>query len=53
MVFAVLGEVFPHKPDEQFTNICFHILAIWWVEPYNLPVSVSLRVLSNALIVRH
>ena len=30
MVFIVLGEVFSHKLDEQFTNICFHILAIWW-----------------------
>ena len=29
MVFAFLGEVFPHKLDEQFTNICFLILAIW------------------------
>ena len=53
MVFAVLGEVFPHKLDKQFTNICFHILTIWWVEPYNLPVSISSSVLSIAIIVRY
>ena len=53
MVFAVLEEVFPDKLDEQFTNICFHILAIWWVEPYNLPVSISASVLSIAIIARH
>ena len=53
MAFAVLEEVFPHKFDEQFTNICFVILAMWWVEPYNLPVSISSSVLSIAIIVRH
>ena len=53
MVFAILGEVFPHELDEQFTNICFHILTIWWVEPYNFPVSISSSVLSIAIIVRH
>ena len=53
MVFAVLGKMFPHKFDEQFTNICFHILAIWWVEPYNLPVSISSSVLSIAIIIRN
>ena len=52
MVFAVLGEVFPHKLDEQFTNICFHILAIWWVEPCNLPVSISSSAWSIAITVR-
>ena len=53
MVFTVLGEVFPQKLDEQFTNIRFHILAIWWVEPYNLHVSISSSVLSIAIIVRN
>ena len=53
MVFTVFGEVFPHKLEGQFTNICFHILAKLWVEPYNLPVSISLSVLSIAIIVRH
>ena len=32
---AVLGEVLPQTSDEQFTNICLHILAIWWFEPYS------------------
>ena len=53
MVFAVLGEVFPHELDEQFTNICFRILAIWWVKPRNLPVSISSSVLNIPIIIRH
>ena len=53
MVFAVLEKVFPHKLDEQFTNICFHILAIWRVAPYDLPVSIPSSVLKIAIIVRH
>ena len=53
MVFAVLGEVFPHKLDEQFTNICFHILALWQVEPYNLPASIFSSILSVDIIIRH
>ena len=53
MVFAVFEEVFPHKFDEQFTNICFHILTMWWVEPYIIPVSISSSVLKIAIIVRH
>ena len=31
LIFIV--EVLPQKLDEQFTNICFHILAISWIEP--------------------
>ena len=31
-----IRKVLSHKFEEQFTNICFHILAIWWVERYNL-----------------
>ena len=50
MVFAIPGEAFPRKLDEKFTNICFHILAIWWVEPYKLPVFISPRVLSVLLL---
>ena len=49
MVFAAIGEVFPHKLDEHFTNIFFHILAIWWIEPCNLPASISSSVLSIAI----
>ena len=50
-VFVVLWELFPHKLDEQFTKICFLILAIWWVKPYNLPVfSISSSVSSIAVI---
>ena len=41
MVLVVLTKVFPHKLDEQLANIFFHILALWWVEPYNLSVSTS------------
>ena len=36
LVFVVLAEVIPHRLDEHFTNICFHIMAIWWIESYNL-----------------
>ena len=32
VVFVVLAEMFPHKLNEQFAHICFHILALWWVE---------------------
>ena len=46
LIFAVLGDVCPHKLDKQFTNICFNILAIWCVERHNFSVSVSSRVLS-------
>ena len=53
MAFVVLAEVFPHKLDEQLANIFFHILALWWVEPYNLSVSTSSSVLSIAIIERH
>ena len=45
MVFAVLGKVFPQKFDQQLSNICFSILAIWWVEPFNLSVSFFSSVL--------
>ena len=50
MVFAFLGELFPHRLDEQFANIYFLILAIWWIESYNLYVSISSSVLSIAII---
>ena len=40
MVFAVFEEVLLRKIDQQFTKICFHILAIWWFEPFKLSVSV-------------
>ena len=50
MVYLVLGEVFPHKLDEQFINICFHILTICWVEPYNDFGFISMSVLSIAFI---
>ena len=53
MVFVALVEMFPHRLDEQFTNICFYILDIWWVEPCNLPVSISSSVSSIAIIIRH
>ena len=53
MLFVVVEEVFPQNLDEQFTNICFHILAIWCVEPDNLSVSISSRVLSIATIITH
>ena len=53
MVFVVLGKVFPHKLDEQFTNTCFHISVILWGDPCNLSVSISSSVLSNAIIKRH
>ena len=53
MVFVVLGELFPHKFDEQFTNICFHISAMWWVKPYNFFAFISSSVLSIAIIERH
>ena len=49
VVFAVLGELLRHKLDEQLTNICFHILAILWVEQHNLDVSISSNVLSIAV----
>ena len=52
-VFVVLRKVFPHKLDEQFTNTCFHILAILWGDPCNLSVSISSSVLRNAIIKRH
>ena len=53
MVFVVLEKVLLHKVDQQFTNIRVHILAIWWVEPYDLSVSVSLSVLNVAIIRRN
>ena len=53
MVFVVLGEVFSHRLDEQFTKIVFHILTIWWAEPYNLSITISSSVLSIAIIKRH
>ena len=53
LLFVVLGEVLPHKLDEQFTSSCFLILAIWWVQPYDLSVSVSSSVLSIAIIIIH
>ena len=49
VVFAVLEEVLRHKLDEHFTNICFHILAILWVEQHNLDVSFLSNVLSIAV----
>ena len=52
MVFVVLGEKLPHKLDEQFTNICLRILALWTVEPFNLSVSISSSFLSIAIIIR-
>ena len=39
LIFIV--EVLPQKLDKQFTNICFHILAISWIEPYKVSVSIS------------
>ena len=53
MVFVVLREVLSHNFDEQFTNICFPILAIWWFEPHNLSIAISLSVLSIAVIEGH
>ena len=46
MVFGVLSEVFSHKLYEQFTKL----LAKWWVEPFNLSVSISSSVLSTVII---
>ena len=53
MLFVVVEEVFHQNLDEQFTNISFHILAIWCVEPDNLSVSISSSVLSIATIIIH
>ena len=53
MGFVVLEELLLHKVDQQITNIRFHILAIWWVEPYNLSVSGSSSVSSFAIIWVH
>ena len=30
--------------NKYLTNICFNILAEWWIEPYYLPISVSVAV---------
>ena len=53
MVCVVLGEIFLHKFYEQFTNTFFHVLAIWWVELYNLPVFITSGALSIAIIEKH
>ena len=47
------GKCFLTSLMNSFINICFHILAIWWVEPHNHPVSISSSVLSIAIIIRH
>ena len=39
-VLVLLGEVFPHKLNEQFTNINFYILTIWWLKPYDPAISI-------------
>ena len=51
MLFVIVEEVFPHNLDEQFTNTCLHILAIWCVERDNLSVSISSSVLSIAIMI--
>ena len=39
-----------HLFDEHFTNICFHILVVWWVELCNFSVSIFSSVLIIVVI---
>ena len=52
-IFVIFQQVLPHKLDEQLTNICFHIFAIWWVELCSLSDFISSSILSIAIIQRH